>query len=89
MFEWSWDTDRLRWELAADGDDTILTLTVWIGEPQKHGADGGSPDDATGTASAAAGYHVCLDHLQALLDDAEPLVEAGVGGLQARYRELL
>lgn len=45
-----------------------FTLTVWIGEPQAHGAAGGSPDDATGTASAAAGYHVCLDHLEILLD---------------------
>jgi uncharacterized protein YndB with AHSA1/START domain len=91
LFEWSWDTDRLRWELTADGDETILTLTVWIGEPQAHGAEGGSPDDATGTASAAAGYHLCLDHLQALLDDADtgPLVEADLGGLQARYRDLI
>lgn len=91
LFEWSWDTDRLRWELEDDGDATILTFTTWIGEPQAHGEDGGSPDDATGTASAAAGYHVCLDHLELLLDEgsARPLVEADTTELQVRYRELL
>ena len=87
VFEWSWDTDRLRWELAQEAAATVLTLTVWIGDPQAHGADGGSPDDATGTASAAAGYHVCLDHLELLLDgDAGRLVDAQADHLQAEYR---
>lgn len=91
VFEWSWDTDRLRWELDAAPDGTVLTFTVWIGDPTAHGEDGGSPDDATGTSSAAAGYHVCLDHLEALLDgrDIGRLVDADSGQLRAEYRARL
>lgn len=91
VFEWSWDTDRLRWELEDDAEATILTLTVWIGDPRAHGPDGGSPDAATGTASAAAGYHLCLDHLEVLLDEgtAGPLVDADTGRLQSQYQALV
>lgn len=91
VFEWSWDTDRLHWQLEEDDGATVLSFTVWIGDPQAHGQDGGSPDDATGTASAAAGYHVCLDHLESLLDrgTARPLVDADTGSLQEQYRALV
>lgn len=91
VFEWSWDTDRLRWELEADGDATVLTLTVWIGDPRAHGPDGGSPDDATGTASAAAGYHVCLDQLEVVLVEGEagPLTGTDPQQLQSQYRALV
>lgn len=90
LFEWTWDTDRLRWELDEDGDATVLTFTTWIGDPLAHGESGASPDDATGTASAAAGYHVCLDHLEALLDGTPArLVEADTAHLQATYRDLV
>lgn len=91
LFEWSWDTDRLRWELRDDAGDTVLTFTVWIGEPQAHGEDGGSPDDATGTASAAAGYHVCLDYLEVMLDEGAvaPLVNADTYELQSQYQALV
>lgn len=51
VFEWTWDTDVLRWELAADDDATILTFTTWLGN-----------DDA-GAANTAAGYHACLASL--------------------------
>lgn len=90
VFEWSWDTDRLRWELESDADATVLTFTTWIGEPQAHGP-AGSPDDATGTSRAAAGYHVCLDSLEVLLDEgtAGPLLEADAESLEAEYRALL
>lgn len=91
VFEWSWDTDRLRFELTAEGDGaTTLTLTVWISDPRGHGVDG-SPDDATGTASAAAGYHVCLDHLEVLLDtgSAGPLAGADSDTLQDQYRAMV
>lgn len=90
VFEFSWDTERLRFELDAEGDGTVLTLTVWIGDPLAHGPDG-SPDAASGTASAAAGYHVCLDHLEALLDerDTGPLHQADTAPLEAAYRELV
>lgn len=90
VFEWSWDTDHLRWELEQDGGVTVLTFTVWIGDPLAHGVDG-SPDEATGTASAAAGYHVCLDHLVWLLDAgaAGPLTDADTTELQAQYHSMM
>ena len=30
VFEWWWDGDRLRWELAPDAAGTRLTFTTWI-----------------------------------------------------------
>jgi uncharacterized protein YndB with AHSA1/START domain len=90
VFAWSWDTDQLRWELAEDGDGTLLTLTVWIDDPRAHGEGGSSPDDITGATSAAAGYHTCLDYLELLLDGTpQPLVEADSTDLQTTYRRLL
>ena len=32
VFEWTWDTDVLRWELAPDGDGTVLTFTTLLGD---------------------------------------------------------
>lgn len=91
LFEWSWDTDLLRWELEEAGGVTVLTFTTWIGDPLAHGEPGRSPDDETGFASASAGYHVCLDHLETWLDGrmVTPLVEADTTELQTRYRQLL
>ena len=77
VFEWTWDTDVLRWELAEASGGTKLTLTTWL-----------APDDA-GAANTAAGYHACLTNLASLLDTgtAEPLVDADVGPWELRYRE--
>lgn len=74
VFEWSWDTDIVRFELDADGDHTVLTLTTWLSE------------DA-GTAQTAAGYHVCLDHLARILDtgSAPPVIDTDPSSLEARY----
>jgi uncharacterized protein YndB with AHSA1/START domain len=79
VFEWTWDTDILRWELAEVDGGTQLTFTTWL-----------SPDD-TGAANTAAGYHVCLDHLESLLDTgtAEPLVDAETDPLERRYRDVV
>lgn len=56
-FEWTWDTDVLRWDLdESDGGGTQLTFTTWLG-----------PDDE-GAVSTATGYHLCLDSLAELLD---------------------
>ena len=80
VFEWRWSTDRLRWELAPDGDGTRLTFTTWLGEV-------GHPMEKT-----AAGYHVCLDQLAELLDTgtvARPLVAVPVDTIEARYTEVL
>jgi uncharacterized protein YndB with AHSA1/START domain len=58
VFEWTWDTDLLRFELAQDsGSGTLLTFTTWIGVA-----------DETPPASTAAGWHVCLEHFAAHLD---------------------
>ena len=58
--EMRWGTDILRFELAADGDHTILTLVDTLTE--------------LGTAArTAAGWHTCLDTLAyALAGQAVP-----------------
>jgi uncharacterized protein YndB with AHSA1/START domain len=77
LFEWTWDTDHLRWELDADEEGTTLTFTTWMGDP-----------DPEGLANAGAGYHVCLDHLAALLDEAPlgRLVDSDVAPIEVEYR---
>lgn len=77
VFEWSWDTDVVRFQLEPDGEHTIFTLTTWL-----------SGKDA-GTAQTAAGYHVCLDHLARLLDtgSAPSVADADTSALEARYAE--
>ena len=76
VFEWMWDVDRLRFELTPTDDGTLLTFTTWLGEPSTEGS-----------ASTAAGYHVCLDHLVQLLDtgDAPGVVDADPTELERRY----
>lgn len=76
VFEWSWDTDQLRWELDDDAGGTKLTFTTWFGDPD--------PALVTG---AGAGYHVCLDQLADLLDHGTvpPLEDADVSRLEATY----
>jgi hypothetical protein len=59
LLELTWGTDVLRIELAPDGDGTRLTLTDTFGELGKAARDG-------------AGWHECLDRLEAALDDADP-----------------
>jgi uncharacterized protein YndB with AHSA1/START domain len=75
VFEWSWEADRLRWELAAREGGTLLTFTTWIGDPTI------GPD-------SAAGYHVCLDRLETWLDTGRgaPLLDHPVE-LEGRYRD--
>lgn len=79
VFEWSWHTDRLRWELDEVDGGTVLRFTTWLG-------DSGHPP-----ASQAAGYHVCLDNLVTLLDtgDAPPLVDADPTPWEERYGEVV
>ena len=74
LFEWTWDTDLLRFELEPDGDDTVLTFTTWFG-------------DGDVAAGAGAGYHLCLDELAELLDTGSvaPLDDAEVLVWEARY----
>jgi uncharacterized protein YndB with AHSA1/START domain len=78
VFELMWSTDRLRFELAPDGDGTTLTFTTWLSDAGK------------GAEQTAAGYHLCFDQLAELLDTGSvrtPLVELSVDRLEQHYRE--
>lgn len=77
VFEWTWDSDVLRWELEQIADGTLLTLTTWLGKEVDVAKD------------AAAGYHVCLDQLIELLDTGTvgPLEDADVHRWEDRYTE--
>jgi uncharacterized protein YndB with AHSA1/START domain len=57
LLEYSWGTDLLRWELSATDDGTRLTLRHTVA-------------DLDMAAMAAAGWHVCLDVAEHLLDGA-------------------
>lgn len=56
VFEWMWDTDRLRFELHATDGGTRLEFVTWLSEK------------GAGSVKTAAGYHVCLDALEELLE---------------------
>jgi uncharacterized protein YndB with AHSA1/START domain len=76
VFEWWWDTERIRFELDRTGAGTRLRLTTWI------------PTDAEEPAvGTAAGYHVCLDRLEELLDAgaSSRIADDGVKELEQRY----
>jgi uncharacterized protein YndB with AHSA1/START domain len=77
LFAFTWGEDHLRFELApvADSDDAcLLRLTVLLDAQDKAARDG-------------AGWHVCLDRLEARLDGSG---ESGAGedwrGLYAEYQ---
>ncbi|MCX4091252.1 SRPBCC family protein [Nocardia sp. alder85J] len=55
LLEFTWGTDRLRWELDEQGTGTRLRLTHRL------------PDHAV-AGMMAAGWHLCLDVAAALLD---------------------
>ena len=58
LLEFRWGPDVLRLELQADGEGTVLTLLDTLEEGGKAARDG-------------AGWHVCLDRLQAHRDGRE------------------
>ncbi|MGH8883072.1 MAG: SRPBCC domain-containing protein [Stackebrandtia sp.] len=80
LFEFLWDDEQLRFDLAAEGAGTRLVCTVWFGKPGPHGLPG-----------TAAGYHVCLDALEASLGDepGELPDPAAVTSLERRYAETI
>jgi Activator of Hsp90 ATPase homolog 1-like protein len=55
LLEYSWGSDNLRWELAAEGDGTRLTL--------RHAVE-----DEDWVPKVAAGWHLCLVVAERLLD---------------------
>ena len=79
LLEYTWGSDDLRWELAAAGGGTRLTLRHRVG----------SREDV---ARAAAGWHLCLEVLEQLLagDPVPPVrgrdaLEHGWAALHDRY----
>ena len=79
LLEYTWGSDDLRWELAATGGGTRLTLRHRVG----------SREDV---ARAAAGWHLCFDVLERLLagDPVPPVrgqdaLEHGWTALHDRY----
>lgn len=79
VFEWSWHTDRLRWELEERDGGTVLRFTTWLS------------DQGAGPVKSAAGYHACLANLEQLLDtgDAPSLVDVDTAPWEQRYEELV
>jgi uncharacterized protein YndB with AHSA1/START domain len=75
LLEYSWGSDQLRWELAAAGGGTRLTLRHRVGTRED-------------LARAGAGWHLCLDVLEHLLaGDPVPPVR-GQAALEHGWTEL-
>jgi uncharacterized protein YndB with AHSA1/START domain len=83
LLEYRWDEDLLRWELAPDGDGTLLTLRHTIA-------------DRDWLPKVAAGWHLCLAVAdRALAGEPAPHVQGeealkyGWEELRAQYAERL
>lgn len=74
-FAWEWDDELISFLLEPEAGGTRLTLTVRIGTK------------APGADKVAAGYHVCLDQLAALVDtgSAPPFIDADPSPYEAIY----
>ena len=72
LLEYTWGESVLRFELRPDGAGCVLVFT--------HAFD--TPAEA---AKFAAGWHLCLDGLQARLDGAPAPSPDGWGGHHERY----
>ncbi|WP_433292819.1 SRPBCC family protein [Actinoplanes sp. CA-030573] len=75
LLEYTWGEDVLRWELEPAGTGTRLTLRHTLSHPD------------TG-AMVAAGWHLCLDVLQHLLDGEPVGVIRGKDALNHGWEEL-
>ena len=78
-FSWMWDRDTLIFELHPTDTGTRLVFTTWV------------VDTTAGVDKTAAGYHVCLDQLVALLDtdDPPPFVDQDPTHLEATYAAMI
>ncbi|WP_306368428.1 SRPBCC domain-containing protein [Nocardiopsis sp. CC223A] len=79
VFEWTWDGDVLRWELAeADGGTLMTFTTLTVPDPE-------------GAAGTATGFHVCLEYLEALLDTGatDHMAEPDSAPLRKLYGEAI
>jgi uncharacterized protein YndB with AHSA1/START domain len=63
LIEWTWiggfgPASRLRWEIQPDGDGSRLIMRQQVADPPV-------------TARSMAGWHKCLDRMEAILDGGE------------------
>lgn len=72
IFAYSWGNDLFRWELEPDGDGCLLTLTNTL-------------DDRPAAASYAAGWQICIDALEMVLDGAAVEVRGDWVELHERF----
>jgi len=80
LFEFRWDTERVRFELEARDAGTRLVVTVRATEPAVRGFQ-----------SNAAGYHLCLDALVAHVDGTDVTIfdDARTKELEQAYAALV
>ncbi len=80
VFEFTWDTERLRFTLTPTDGGTALRVVIRAIEPAPRGY-----------ASTAAGYHMCLDALAASLDGESTNVydEASGARLEGEYSTVI
>jgi uncharacterized protein YndB with AHSA1/START domain len=78
-FSWVWDRDTLIFELHPTDTGTRLVFTTWV------------VDTTAGVHRTAAGYHVCLDQLVALVDtgDPPPFIDRDTSRYETTYAELI
>lgn len=76
LFEFTWDTEHLRFDLTPTDAGTRLLATIRVVEPGPRGYQ-----------STAAGYHVCLDALVATVDgsDADLFEATKIQALEEAY----
>ena len=77
-FAFTWDSERIRFDLSPTPDGTRLVTVVHVIDPAQRG-----------WPSNAAGYHACLDALEASLDGRriDIFEQAGIPQLEATYSE--
>ncbi|MFI5891312.1 SRPBCC domain-containing protein [Actinoplanes sp. NPDC051513] len=75
LLDYTWGDDRLRWELEPTPDGTRLTLRHTLAQP---GIE----------AMVAAGWHLCTDVLQRLLDGEPTGVIRGKDALDHGWEDL-
>ncbi|MFD5318778.1 SRPBCC family protein [Streptomyces sp. NPDC127098] len=75
LLEYSWGEDVLRWELTPTATGTRLTLRHTVA-------------DREGLARAAAGWHLCLDVAERLLDGAPIAPIRGMAALDFGWEAL-
>lgn len=79
-FAFTWDSERIRFDLSPTDDGTRLVAVVHVTVPAERGWQ-----------SNAAGYHACLDALEASLEGRRIHIfdQVGIPELEAAYSEML